>query len=910
MDRFVASATEVTAGDTIEISWSSTDATRVDVVDTEGRPLVVDGDSSGTQNIAIYNSTTLRIVAQGESSDAEATLAIVSTPTVAADFTNVSYAAGATSFTVRWDSLGAETLSLDIGGANVTDFPSRKSGAYEATASVAGASSVAVTVTAREGERSAERTATLPIYPGETEPNDDRGSAEPIDEGVVGDVGPGDFDVYRIAVVDGGHVRARMAGVDGSCTAFGALQIEDASGTVVAVASGRNDCATIAPDTSPGNRDLPEGAYYVIVRAAEPTTYFLEVESVAPSCGNDVIESRAGEHCEPSTYPELCRADCTADVIEEMEPNDRTNEAQPITIPALVAGRADTPRNYDTDVYAFELTAPTRLSIAVTGPDLSGCEYVLDGVALLRETGQQIVESEIDHLGTWCGRLEGHEAGELPAGRYLIRVRLLDLEGPRIPRYFLHVNPVEEPVCGNDVRDPGEECDDGNTRPGDGCGPSCNLEVSATWSQRREPWVFEGGPLDEDGAVLIEFEMSERGVVMVDVWTPEDGRCDGPDDDLRIRLDGVVVGDDSGVGRCPGLDTFIDVAGPPETHQLIIEPATGRAGPFVVVGRINPTERVCGDLLLTTTSSESCDDGDLVSGDGCSETCQLEPMAIAPIEASTELAIPELPRRGSTIGYPLSLPTLDSRITFEPLPYPDGFCADSYELNVFDDGYERIGGRGNFRTGDCARSSLLITDPGSFFVGLRNNARTPISPFTLDVDIADPTCGDGVWTTGIGEACDDGNLTAGDGCDPQCALETVTAEVEPNDDTGSATPFYVRTSSIVEETAVIAGHQRPGDPSDFYIIDNNGGGPMWLDVTVERDMECDAYQIFRVYDAMGALVAEFERGAVVRCVRLSPTDTPEVAALAPGRYYLEVVPDRLRHTTYFLHGRFGSGVFQ
>ena len=32
-------------------------------------------------------------------------------------------------------------------------------------------------------------------------------------------------------------------------------------------------------------------------------------------------------------------------------------------------------------------------------------------------------------------------------------------------------------VCGDGIPDPGETCDDGNTNPGDGCGPTCQLEV-------------------------------------------------------------------------------------------------------------------------------------------------------------------------------------------------------------------------------------------------------------------------------------------------------------------------------------------------------------------------------------------------------------------------------------------------
>src|SRR5690606_32259006 len=34
------------------------------------------------------------------------------------------------------------------------------------------------------------------------------------------------------------------------------------------------------------------------------------------------------------------------------------------------------------------------------------------------------------------------------------------------------------PVCGNGVVEAGETCDDGNTRGGDGCSPSCLLEAS------------------------------------------------------------------------------------------------------------------------------------------------------------------------------------------------------------------------------------------------------------------------------------------------------------------------------------------------------------------------------------------------------------------------------------------------
>ena len=36
--------------------------------------------------------------------------------------------------------------------------------------------------------------------------------------------------------------------------------------------------------------------------------------------------------------------------------------------------------------------------------------------------------------------------------------------------------PVDNPGCGDAILGPGEECDDGNDEPGDGCTPDCLLE--------------------------------------------------------------------------------------------------------------------------------------------------------------------------------------------------------------------------------------------------------------------------------------------------------------------------------------------------------------------------------------------------------------------------------------------------
>jgi len=62
------------------------------------------------------------------------------------------------------------------------------------------------------------------------------------------------------------------------------------------------------------------------------------------------------------------------------------------------------------------------------------------------------------------------------------------------------------PVCGNGVLEGAEECDDGNTDPGDGCDGACASEVEATAFleppeyQASEAWLrqFEQERLDEE----------------------------------------------------------------------------------------------------------------------------------------------------------------------------------------------------------------------------------------------------------------------------------------------------------------------------------------------------------------------------------------------------------------------------
>ena len=128
---------------------------------------------------------------------------------------------------------------------------------------------------------------------------------------------------------------------------------------------------------------------------------------------------------------------------------------------------------------------------------------------------------------------------------------------------------VSVSTCGNTRIDPGEECDDGNTVPNDGCGRTCQIEEDWPPLCPQPPCLF----IACGDGVRHSSEACDDGNT-----TPGDGcsrDCHAVEEGWRCPI--------------PGRDCF----------------------------------PICGDRLLSGT--EDCDDGNAVSGDGCSNTCLTEP---------------------------------------------------------------------------------------------------------------------------------------------------------------------------------------------------------------------------------------------------------------------------------------------
>jgi cysteine-rich repeat protein len=138
----------------------------------------------------------------------------------------------------------------------------------------------------------------------------------------------------------------------------------------------------------------------------------------------------------------------------------------------------------------------------------------------------------------------------------------------------------------------------------------------------------------------------------------------------------------------------------------------------VIGGVGQPQAPVCGDGILDW--NEGCDDGDLVSGDGCSSACTVEAACgdggIDPGESCDD---------GNTAS-------------------GDG-CSAACKL-------EPRCGNGNITAGEGC-------DDGNTAGG---DGCSPLCAI-------EPRCGNGLRESG--EACDDGNLASGDGCSGVCAAE-------------------------------------------------------------------------------------------------------------------------------------------
>ena len=172
------------------------------------------------------------------------------------------------------------------------------------------------------------------------------------------------------------------------------------------------------------------------------------------------------------------------------------------------------------------------------------------------------------------------------------------------------------PVCGDGIIEVGEQCDQGkSTYPG--CSSTCQIQAGYQCPFAGAPCV----PVCGDGILIPPAEQCDPGIAAEasacnsDCTVKPGYACNATSCHKTVCGDGVVEGTEG----CDVKPLNYDL-GDGCTPLCTAEP-TCPAGTASSPGGACTT--ICGDGLVL--GSEQCDDGNAVSGDGCSSTCQVEP---------------------------------------------------------------------------------------------------------------------------------------------------------------------------------------------------------------------------------------------------------------------------------------------
>jgi cysteine-rich repeat protein len=337
-------------------------------------------------------------------------------------------------------------------------------------------------------------------------------------------------------------------------------------------------------------------------------------------------------------------------------------------------------------------------------------------------------------------------------------------------------------VCGDNLLSAGEQCDDGNTTSGDGCSSTCLNEITAevesnnTCATASGPislpttvnaYALAGGGItpaaDNDWFTFSLPMTADLKFETFDSTGP--GSCSPLTVDTKIQVfaaDCVTavspIDDQTGINSCSKLDPTTE----PSVRQLPPGNYKVKVFPFSAVNTFNYTLQVqvkssCGNN--SKEGFEGCDDGNQMSGDGCSSKCVVEPGYICNGSPSVCMLTCGNGVIDGADQCDDSNPTSGDGCSSTCKVEPGYTCTGTPSVCSFTCGNGTMSGNeqcddSNPTSGDGCSSTCQI-EPGYTCTG------TP--------SVCSFTCGNAMLTGN--EQCEDGNMVNGDGCSSTCQVE-------------------------------------------------------------------------------------------------------------------------------------------
>ncbi|MBX5482374.1 MAG: DUF4215 domain-containing protein [Myxococcaceae bacterium] len=493
-------------------------------------------------------------------------------------------------------------------------------------------------------------------------------------------------------------------------------------------------------------------------------------------------------------------------------------------------------------------------------------------------------------------------------------------------------------VCGDGVRTPGEQCDDGNGQAGDCCSPACTIESGC-----------ELEPNDTDATANAFSSVSVAGNVkaflsptatdkdVFGVSVPANARLiaetvDGPlgaqcaakqiDTQIAVRdamggavFDAAGTADDLGPGNWCSRFVSEPLAAGAYFVEVARSPQGGPVNDYALTVTVQPP--VCGNGEVE--AGESCDDGNVVSGDGCSSLCAWEllpevepngtPATGSPV-GSGGLASGAISSGGDVDVFQFTL-TATSDVVIETFDAagPPGCSVDTRIQLLGPDGTTVLGTDDDGGIGACSKlepplsSGVTHMAPGTYFVRVDGKG-APVSGYSLWIRKV-ATCGNGtiegseacdgqpnctttcdrVVVCGDGyvdgtESCDDGNTSSADGCSPGCTIEGP-VEIEPN---GTQAEADANAGALtISASTHVQGTLGSGTDEDTFKLSVATASVVRFETfgTVLGDCPLTLATRLTLYDAAFTPLYTDDDDGVLACSALTVN-------LAPGSYYVRV----------------------